>query len=180
LAYEYKTGKGEYAVEQKQFESELIAAKELCGIDFKKIAYHRAYNGNNRHPAVAHTPLGEQAKGIQAEERAVGVAGDIEQYVNQRVVMKWTESYNHQQIKDCKTDMHHLAIAHLILLVEALALVEMEEIIAERCRQRRQCAVGATVACSDHAKNEAHEGEATHRLRYHRIYLVAQHTSVGT
>ena len=94
--------------------------------------------------------------------------------------MKWTESYNHQQIEDCKTDMHHLAIAHLMLLVEALALVEMKEIIAERCRQRRQSAIGATVACSDHAKNEAHEGEATHRLRYHRIYLVAQHASVGT
>ena len=93
--------------------------------------------------------------------------------------MERPERDDYQQIEYRKTDVDHLAVAHLLLLAQVLALVEMQKVVAERRGQRRQRAVGTAVAGSHHTQHETDQRESAQRLCNGRIDLVGQHTPVG-
>ena len=95
--------------------------------------------------------------------------------------MKWSESDDYKQIKHRKTDMSHLADAHLALFIEVVATVEMEKIVAECGRESRKGTNGTAVTGSYHAENEAYKNKYIETyLEYydlgslHRVDLTAR------
>ena len=88
---------GDEAVEEENLETKGVS-EPRGGVEFQHIAYHRRQHGDKGHPAVVDITLGKEAEGVEAQQRSIGKARNIEDDIDERLVVEWSESNDNQQV----------------------------------------------------------------------------------
>ena len=86
---------GDEAVEEEYLETEGIA-KPSRREKTDNVAENGRENGNPGHPAVLDLAFGEEAEGIETQQRTIGKACNIEDNVDERVIMERPEGDDYQ------------------------------------------------------------------------------------
>jgi len=92
-AGQHQAEEGEQAVEQQYFKAEVVARPQ-GHVDFQEVANDGREHGYDGHPGVAHPPAGEEAEGVEAQQGAVGEAGNVEEGVDKRLVVEGAEGHD--------------------------------------------------------------------------------------
>ena len=95
---------GDEAVEEEYFEAEGVA--EPCGREeLEEVADDGRGDGDVGHEAVVDAALGEEAEGVEAQQGAVGEAGDIEDDGDEGVAVEWPEGHDDEQVEQGEGDV---------------------------------------------------------------------------
>ena len=149
------------AVHNQQLVAELVAEEPLLGVRGQDIAENRDAEGDDRDEPAVRTrdlPLGEDAEGEQAQNRAVGVGGHHEDDADERVVVVLRDNENHRQEERGDDQVDDAAHVDLLLL-RGEARLDVEKVIADGGREGREGAVRAGEARRDESE---HEDQRTH------------------
>lgn len=109
------------------------------------VAEDRDADGDDRHEPAARLrdlPLGEHAEGEKTQNRAVGVGSHHEDDADERVVVVVGHNQDDHQ-KECRDDQMHDAADVDLLLLCGKTLLDVEQVVANRGRERREGAVRA-------------------------------------
>ena len=116
----------------------------------------RDADGDDRHEPAARLrdlPLGEHAEREQAQNRAVGVGSHHEDDANERVVVVLRDDENHRQEEHGDDKVDDSADVDLLLL-RGEALLDVEQVVANRGREGRESAVRTGEAGGDESEDE--------------------------
>ena len=95
---------GDEAVEEEYFEAEGVA--EPCGREeLEEVADDGRGDGDVGHQAVVDAALGEEAEGVEAQQGAVGEAGDIEDDGDEGIAVERPEGNDNEQIEQGEGDV---------------------------------------------------------------------------
>ena len=116
----------------------------------------RDADGDDRHEPAArlrNLPLGEHTKREQAQNRTVGVGSHHEDDANERVVVVLRDDENHRQEEHGDDKVDDSADVDLLLL-RGEALLDVEQVVANRGREGREGAVRAGETGGDESEDE--------------------------
>lgn len=99
---------GEESIEEEYLETEGVS-KPIIRIEFEDITENRRENGNPGNPTVVDLSLGEEAEGVEAQQRAVGEARDVKDGIDQRLIVERPEGNDYQQVEQGEGDMDNAA-----------------------------------------------------------------------
>ena len=191
---------GDEAVEEEDFEAESVA--EPCGREeFEEVADDGRGDGDVGHEAVVDAALGEEAEGVEAQQGAVGEAGDIEDDGDEGVAVERTEGNDDKQVEQGEGDVDNptdfesgewraesgewgaidgvIPFSVLHSPLSTLSLPEAEEVVAEGGGEGGEGAVGGGITRGDDAEDEADGRESVEGEGDGREDFVAHHTAVG-
>lgn len=120
------------------------------------VAEDRNTDGDDRHqPAtrLRDLALGEHAEGEKTQNRAVGVGSHHEDDADERIVVVVGHNQDDHQKERGDDQMHDAAHVDLLLL-RGEALLDVEQVVANRGRERRERAVRAGKTGGDKAEDE--------------------------
>ena len=132
------------AVDNQQFVAEFVAEEPLLGVRGEDVTEDRDADGDDRHEPAArlrNLPLGEHSEREQAQNRAVGVGSHLRDDENHR-----QEEHGDDKVDD-SADVD-------LLLLRGEALLDVEQVVADRGREGRESAVRTGEAGGDESKDE--------------------------
>lgn len=103
-----KPGKGQQTVDDQKLKSEFVAGKPLFSVQVHHVANHRRGYRHKRDQSISYGTPREQAKGVQAKQWAIGVAGRSEQLVDHGIIIHSPEDQDHDHQYACHPCMNPL------------------------------------------------------------------------
>ena len=145
-----KTHEGEQSVEQQQLVAEMIG-KEMLTEKIEGIARQRCCQAHIGHQAVAHLPTGEESEGKESQQRAIGVAHNGVDGIDER------RGVDHPD----QQDAGHEEYAHGYMYPTPQTFVgrsaaDIDAVAGSECRQSR---VGRREGCRYDAQREEDKDE---------------------